>query len=46
VLRGRRVTLTPQDEAGRPVLIEADGESAGRLPASFEVLPEALFLRG
>ena len=30
---------------GRPVLIEVDGESAGRLPATFEILPRALNLR-
>ena len=46
VLRGRRVTLTPGDESGRPVFIEADGEPAGHLPASFEILPRALVLRG
>jgi YegS/Rv2252/BmrU family lipid kinase len=46
VLRGRRVTLRPEDDSGRPVFIEADGEPAGRLPASFEILPKALVLRG
>jgi len=30
---------------GRAVLIEVDGESAGRLPATFEILPRALNLR-
>ncbi len=29
---------------GKPVLIETDGESAGRLPATFEILPKALNL--
>jgi YegS/Rv2252/BmrU family lipid kinase len=45
-LRGRRVIAVPAPETdGFPVLIEADGESVGRLPASFEVLPHALKLR-
>jgi diacylglycerol kinase (ATP) len=46
VLRGRRVVVAPVAETrGRPVLIETDGESAGRLPATFEILPRALNLR-
>jgi YegS/Rv2252/BmrU family lipid kinase len=46
VLRGRKVTAAPVAETrGRPVLIELDGESAGRLPATFEILPRALNLR-
>ena len=32
-------------DSSRPVLIETDGESAGRLPATFEILPRALNLR-
>jgi diacylglycerol kinase (ATP) len=46
VLKARRVVAAPVAETrGRPVLIEADGESAGRLPATFEILPRALNLR-
>lgn len=46
VLRGRRVVAAPVAETkGRPVLIELDGENAGRLPATFEILPGALQLR-
>jgi YegS/Rv2252/BmrU family lipid kinase len=46
VIRGRRVVVAPVAETrGRPVLIETDGESAGRLPATFEILPRALNLR-
>jgi YegS/Rv2252/BmrU family lipid kinase len=46
VLRGRKVVAVPVAETrGRPVLIETDGESAGRLPATFEILPRALNLR-
>jgi diacylglycerol kinase family enzyme len=45
-LRGRRVMAVPVAETrGRPVLIELDGECAGRLPATFELLPRALNLR-
>jgi diacylglycerol kinase (ATP) len=45
-LRGRTVMAVPVAETkGRPVLIELDGESAGRLPATFEILPRALNLR-
>ncbi len=46
VLRGQRVVAAPVEQTrGRPVLIETDGESAGRLPATFEILPRALNLR-
>ncbi|HWA90751.1 MAG TPA: YegS/Rv2252/BmrU family lipid kinase [Rhizomicrobium sp.] len=46
VLRGRKVVAVPVAETrGRAVLIETDGESAGRLPATFEILPRALNLR-
>jgi YegS/Rv2252/BmrU family lipid kinase len=45
-LRGRKVVAVPVAETrGRPVLIEVDGESAGRLPATFEILPRALNVR-
>lgn len=45
-LRGAKVVAAPVAETmGRPVLIEADGESAGQLPATFEILPQALQLR-
>lgn len=44
--KARRVVAAPVAEtAGHPVLIEVDGESAGRLPATFEILPRALNLR-
>jgi diacylglycerol kinase family enzyme len=46
VVRGRHVVVAPVAETrGRPVLVETDGEFAGRLPASFEILPRALNLR-
>lgn len=45
-LRGEKVVAVPVAETrGRPVLIEVDGENAGRLPATFEILPKALYLR-
>jgi YegS/Rv2252/BmrU family lipid kinase len=45
-LRGRKIMAVPVAETGgRPVLIEVDGECAGRLPATFELLPRALNLR-
>jgi|SRR5579871_6679473 len=46
VLQGKHVVVAPVAEThGRPVLIETDGEAAGRLPATFEILPRALNLR-
>jgi YegS/Rv2252/BmrU family lipid kinase len=46
VLRGLKVVAAPVAETkGRAVLIETDGEPAGRLPASFEILPRAINLR-
>jgi YegS/Rv2252/BmrU family lipid kinase len=45
-LRGRKIVAAPVAETGgRAVLIEVDGECAGRLPATFEILPRALNLR-
>jgi len=45
-LRGSRVVAVPVAETGgHPVLVEVDGESAGRLPATFEILPRVLNLR-
>jgi diacylglycerol kinase (ATP) len=45
-MRGLKVTAAPVAETkGRHVLIEVDGENAGQLPATFEILPRALNLR-
>ncbi len=41
--KGRRVTATPVNH--EDVLIDADGETPGKLPATFEILPGALNLR-
>jgi len=43
-LRARTVEVEPLGDG--PVLLEADGEQPGRLPARFTVLPGALVLRG
>jgi diacylglycerol kinase family enzyme len=46
VFRAKSVIATPVEAtAGAPVHIEADGESPGRLPAMFEVMPKALKFR-
>jgi len=46
VLRGTHVVAAPVAETGgRAVWIETDGETAGRLPATFDILPGALNLR-
>jgi YegS/Rv2252/BmrU family lipid kinase len=47
LLRGRRLKASPLDEPrSGPVLLDIDGEAPGRLPATFEILPLALTLRG
>lgn len=43
ILRGRRITVEPLGKAD--LLVEADGESPGRIPATFEILPGAITLR-
>jgi len=46
IMRGRKVVVEPlADRDSRPMLIEADGESPGRIPATFEILPGAITLR-
>jgi diacylglycerol kinase (ATP) len=44
-LRAPRLAAAPTLETGRPVWVETDGEAVGVLPASFELLPQALRLR-
>jgi YegS/Rv2252/BmrU family lipid kinase len=44
VARGRRVVAEPVDP-GDHILLDVDGETPGRLPATFEVLPGALKLK-
>jgi YegS/Rv2252/BmrU family lipid kinase len=46
VVRGHKVTAAPVAETrGRTVYIETDGEVAGVLPATFEIVPRALNVR-
>lgn len=43
MLRGRRITVEPAGGlAANAALLDIDGESPGRIPATFEVLPNAL----
>ena len=44
VVQGKRVIARP---AGGPdeILLDVDGEAPGRLPATFEILPEAVYFR-
>ena len=44
LVRGQRVEAYP--EADEDVLLELDGEQLGRLPATFEVLPRNLAIKG
>ena len=44
-LRSSRLTAAPTLDTSGPVAVETDGESAGVLPASFEIHPAALNLR-
>jgi diacylglycerol kinase (ATP) len=46
ILRGRKVTVEPiGNRIARPMLVEADGESPGQIPATFEIMPAAITLR-
>ncbi|MBX7258176.1 MAG: FAD-dependent oxidoreductase [Candidatus Hydrogenedentes bacterium] len=44
VVTGRKITATPINSA-RQVLLDIDGEAPGRLPATFELLPQSIYLR-
>lgn len=44
ILRGRKVVVEPVGDADS-ALVDIDGESPGRIPATFEMLPGALVLR-
>lgn len=46
ILRGRKVLVEPLGDAEKNgALVDIDGESPGRIPATFEMLPGALTLR-
>lgn len=42
--RARKVEAVPSDEQG--ILLELDGEQLGLFPATFEVLPRCLLVKG
>ena len=44
-LRSTRLTAAPTLDTSGPVAVETDGESAGVLPATFEIHPGAVNLR-
>jgi diacylglycerol kinase family enzyme len=44
-LRSTRLTAAPTLDTRGPVDVETDGESAGVLPATFEIYPAAINLR-
>ncbi len=44
VVRGRKVEAWPEDD--EEVLLELDGEQLGRLPATFEIVPRTLLIKG
>jgi YegS/Rv2252/BmrU family lipid kinase len=44
VIRGSKVEAWPEDN--EDVLIELDGEQLGRLPATFEIIPRNLLIKG
>ena len=44
VVRGRRIEAWADD--GEDVLLELDGEQLGRLPATFEIVPRNLLVKG
>jgi len=45
LIRGRRVEAVPED-GEEAILLEMDGEQLGRLPATFELVPRGLLVRG
>jgi YegS/Rv2252/BmrU family lipid kinase len=44
VLKGRKVEAWPEE--GENVLLELDGDQLGRLPATFEIVPADLLIKG
>ena len=45
VVRTQRVAATSAGDSDRAIFVETDGELAGRLPATFDLLPRALKIR-
>lgn len=46
IWRSTRLTAAATVETSRHVLVETDGEAAGLLPATFEIVPRAIRVRG
>ena len=47
ILRGKKIVVEPLgDNLADAALIDIDGESPGRIPATFEVIPAAITVRG
>ena len=47
ILRGRKIVVEPLGSGlADAALIDIDGESPGRIPATFEVIPAAITVRG
>jgi len=44
VVRGRKVEAWAEE--GEDVLLELDGDQLGRLPATFEIIPRDLLVKG
>jgi diacylglycerol kinase family enzyme len=46
ILRGAKLAVEPLGgRAGDRMIVEADGEPLGRIPATFEIMPGAITLR-
>jgi diacylglycerol kinase (ATP) len=45
-IRGRRIQACSDEELNQRVLIEVDGEQVGTLPATFELSPESILVKG
>lgn len=45
LIRGRKIKVLPNEEE-EDVLIELDGEQLGKLPATFEIVPYSLLVKG
>jgi diacylglycerol kinase family enzyme len=43
--RSTRLTAAPTLDTRHPVIVETDGEAVGMLPASFEIVPNAIRVR-
>jgi diacylglycerol kinase (ATP) len=44
-LRGRKIEAIPEDPDDN-ILIEVDGEQIGKLPATFEIVPQSFLIKG